>query len=264
MIPHANNGLFSRTRIPAEQAIAEYRGQLFTQAQIDKKYGRQNEIVATYGVGLKTRIETINGKKVKVDYVLDPSQDVKSPYYTIAQFANDCLGSTSRFMRDIDRKSQSCNSNNARMVEVNRRVFVVAERDIYPDEEIFVRYGRSYWGGSRHQLFRVLYDHLAQEYRKNPERTFTAAELLVDLLPQLQQVWGKELRIRPLDKVSDALRLSARNKLFERTKHPKPLSNKQWEKYQQAHKLAAYFRKPPKKPQPAYQYRLHKAAPAAK
>ena len=139
-LPELGRGLFATVNIPKGQALSEYRGYVYQgpegKAQFDRKYGVEHEFVAPYAIHVRE-----NGD------IIDPSQDPNDmKHYTIAQFANDCLGSTSRYMKNIQGSLRPCRVNNARFDEIRGVVFLVADRDIRAGDEIFVNYGPSYWG----------------------------------------------------------------------------------------------------------------------
>jgi hypothetical protein len=290
-IPNAGLGLFTTNRaIRKGEAMSEYRGFVYQgpagKAQFHRKYGTEREIVAPYALYV-----------TRNDEIIDPSQDPTDvDHYTVAQYANDCLGSTNRYMRDVvpPPRPPACRSNNAVFRETRHwHVFLVAERDIGPNQEIFAPYGPNYWGSPRMQVVKVLYDFLLDWYwadmRANPKRGktwFSAAQLLTNpqVYARLQSVWGTSARIRSLEKVRDALRLSpsifaktTRKGLVEsdETENEEDDPAKLWKIQQKINQYTAYLtagpmlrgyfrrvKKPPKKKE--YVYRLSGFAPGAR
>ena len=246
-------GLFASQPILKGHAMAEYRGYVYHTpeqiAEFHRKYGEEDEFVAPYAVRV-----ALNGDII--DPSLDPSDE---KHYSVAAFANDCLGSTSRYMKDIAHTATPCRSNNAMFDEKMGRVFLVATRNIDAGEEIYVNYGPSYWGSESMRLFKPIYSYLAEQYRIDPTRWFTAAEILVDVYPKFKLVWGKELRIKSLEQVGRRLRLSYNNGVFARTLVPVRQTPQQYQKYLQVRLLGGFFGKRPSEPIKSYQFRLAQA-----
>jgi SET domain-containing protein len=113
-IPNAGEGLFTKVYIPKGTKIVEYTGVVTSWADAD------------YQEGLNPYIYYVND-----DYVIDASKRKKS----LGRYANDARG-----MKKIKGLS-----NNAEYVEEELKVFIVASKNIPPDSEIFVGYGKEYW-----------------------------------------------------------------------------------------------------------------------
>lgn len=113
-LPNAGKGLFTKIFIPKGAFIVEYKGKVSTWKDAEPKEGFNGYI---YYI---TRNHVI-------DAMTDPD--------AIARYANDAKGLSK--VPGI--------SNNAEYVELKKRVFIVAKKDIPKGSEIFVSYGKEYW-----------------------------------------------------------------------------------------------------------------------
>jgi hypothetical protein len=113
-LPGAGKGLFTKILIPKGTLIAEHTGKTTTWEEADHDDG--NNAYIYY---------------VSRNHVID-AKDHPGSY---AHFVNDARGL----------KKIPGIRNNARYIEKGKRVFIEAVKDIQPDEEIFVGYGKEYW-----------------------------------------------------------------------------------------------------------------------
>jgi len=113
-IPGAGKGLFTKVFIPKGSYIIEYTGRITTWKEVNSG-------------------ESFNGYVYYINrnYVIDGQTDKKS----LGRYANDARG-----LAKIDGIN-----NNSRYVEEDKRVFIVAKKDIEAGSEIFVAYGKEYW-----------------------------------------------------------------------------------------------------------------------
>jgi hypothetical protein len=247
----SGRGLFTLSDIPKGQALDEYVGRVYHTKAEKKAFHKKYGLLGPYSITVR-----------ETGDIIDPSQDPNDVgIYNKSQFANDCLNTTANYMRKIAHQPPC--SNNAYFDEVEGRVFLIAARDLRAGEEIFVNYSSSYWGSSRERMAKLLANHLKSEYQKNPKKTFTAAELMVDLWPRLQMLWGKSRRNLPLQQITNALRISSKkgpNQMFERSKTPETQTMKQFLKYRQAwgRPYRAYWRDPPSEPIQEFKYKIAK------
>jgi SET domain-containing protein len=113
-LPGAGKGLFAKKVIPKGTRITEYKGRISTWNEADHQDG------------LNAYIFYINR-----NHVIDGSKDKSS----FARFANDAKGS---------QKGIKLN-NNCKYVVDGLRVFLESKKEILPNEEILVGYGKGYW-----------------------------------------------------------------------------------------------------------------------
>ena len=118
-IPTAGTGLFTMKDIPKNHNIARYTGKVITQEEYDKN-------PSWYGVAIPhNRI-----------------MDAASTQTGLARYANDC--------RVANIREGDCKGNNSRFVKVTRAgkttVWLRATKNIKAGSEIFISYGRKYWG----------------------------------------------------------------------------------------------------------------------
>ena len=113
-LPGCGKGLFTKVFIPKGMMITEHTGKITSMKEADKE-DRDNAYLFY----------------VARNHVIDAKGDKKM----LARYANDATG----FTRVPGFK------NNAQYVVEDKRVFIVAKKDIQPGEEIFVGYGKQYW-----------------------------------------------------------------------------------------------------------------------
>jgi len=118
-IPTAGTGLFTMKDIPKNHNIARYTGKIKTQEEYDRN-------PSWYGVA-------IPHKRVI---------DAASTQSGLARYANDC--------RSANKREGDCKGNNSRFVIATRAgkttVWLRATKNIKAGSEIFISYGRKYWG----------------------------------------------------------------------------------------------------------------------
>ncbi|MBL0358198.1 MAG: SET domain-containing protein-lysine N-methyltransferase [Chitinophagaceae bacterium] len=113
-LPGAGKGLFTKKFIPKGTLITEHLGKISTWNEADHDDG--NNAYIYY---------------VSKNHVID----AKDHSGSLAHFTNDARGY----------KKLIGFTNNSKYVERGKRVFIEATKDIQPNEEIFVSYGKEYW-----------------------------------------------------------------------------------------------------------------------
>ena len=113
-LPGAGKGLFTKKIIPKGTRIVEYKGKVTTWKEVD-------------------HLDGLNAYIFYIDrnHVIDASLRKNE----LARYANDAVGF----------KKINPQANNCKYVEDNLRVFIESKRDIPPNTELFVRYGKKYW-----------------------------------------------------------------------------------------------------------------------
>jgi SET domain-containing protein len=114
----AGNGLFTKIFIPKKTRIVEYKGRIINWKEVDA----DNPYIYY----------------VKRYHVIDARPYKKA----FARYANDARGLQKiKAMR-----------NNSKYIEEGLKVFIESVRDIHPDEEILVDYGKEYWDAIRFNI----------------------------------------------------------------------------------------------------------------
>lgn len=113
-LPGAGKGLFTKLFIPAGTKIVEYKGKITSWEDADHDDGKNPYIYY------------INRRRVI---------DAKPFKDALARYANDAKG-----LQRIKHLT-----NNANYLIENKKVFIVATKDIDAGSEIFVSYGKEYW-----------------------------------------------------------------------------------------------------------------------
>src|SRR5215204_2712649 len=113
-IPNAGKGLFTKIFIPKGTRIVEYKGRVSTWKDVDHKAGKNGYIYY-----------------VTRNYVIDASTNKKA----LARFANDARGLEQ--VKGIN--------NNCIYALFNGKVYIQSIKDIPPNSEILVGYGKEYW-----------------------------------------------------------------------------------------------------------------------
>ena len=113
-IPGAGKGLFTKKFIPKGKRIVEYKGKISTWKDVD------------HHDGLNAYIYYVNRY-----HVIDSSNNKKN----LARYANDAKGS----------QNGTKLMNNCHFVIEENRVFLESRRDIPPNSELLVAYGKEYW-----------------------------------------------------------------------------------------------------------------------
>lgn len=115
-IPNAGFGLFTKVLIPKGENIVEYKGRKTTWKEIEEAKEEDNLYIMY----------------VTADNVIDARKHKKA----FARYANDAMGFT---------KIKGLKNNGTYVHDDEGKVYIEAKRDIQPDEEIFVGYGKDYW-----------------------------------------------------------------------------------------------------------------------
>jgi uncharacterized protein len=113
-IPGAGKGLFTKRFISKGSRIAEYKGKISTWKDVDDRKG------------LNAYIYYVNR-----NHVIDSSKNTKN----FARYANDARGSAGGIKL----------MNNCKYVIEECRVFLESKKDISPNSELLVGYGKEYW-----------------------------------------------------------------------------------------------------------------------
>lgn len=108
------NGLFAREFIPKGRIICKYSGILLSTKQAIR-------------LSDKSYLMRLGEQK----YI-----DARDCIHVFARYINDCINGTGHNVIFDKRPDENL-------------AFVIAKRDIFPDEEIFVDYGKWYWFGSQ-------------------------------------------------------------------------------------------------------------------
>jgi SET domain-containing protein len=112
-LPDAGKGLFTKIFIPKGMLITEHVGKITSFKKAD--YEDNNPYVFY----------------VTANHVIDAREQLDAA----ARFANDARG----IKRIVGF------TNNAKYIVIDKRVFITATKNIQPNEEIFVGYGKEYW-----------------------------------------------------------------------------------------------------------------------
>ena len=113
-IQNAGKGLFTKVFIPKGSRIVEYKGKATTWKEVDHKEGKNGYIYY-----------------VTRNYVIDASTYKKA----LARYANDAKGL--QRLKGIN--------NNCIYTLFKGKVYIQSIKDILPNTEILVDYGREYW-----------------------------------------------------------------------------------------------------------------------
>jgi SET domain-containing protein len=118
-IPASGKGLFTKKFIPKGTRIVEYKGKITTWKEVKHDNGSNGYIYY-----------------VNRNHVIDARTYTKA----LARYANDARG------------LQKVNgiTNNAVYTEDNLKVYIESTKDILPNSEILVAYGKEYWDTIRH------------------------------------------------------------------------------------------------------------------
>lgn len=118
-IPGSGKGLFTKKFIPKGTRIVEYKGKLTTWKEVKHDNGTNGYIYY-----------------VNRNHVIDARTYVKA----LGRYANDARG--------LQKKKGV--TNNAVYTEDKLKVYIESTKDILPDSEILVSYGKEYWDTIRH------------------------------------------------------------------------------------------------------------------
>ncbi len=111
-LPGAGKGLFTTVPIAKGEIITEYKGKVSSWKEANHDDGKNLYIYY-----------------VSRNHVIDARGNKKA----FARFANDATGTVKGV------------GNNAEYLEKNKRVFIIATKNIPAKAEIFVSYGAAYW-----------------------------------------------------------------------------------------------------------------------
>ena len=118
-IPGSGKGLFTKKFIPKGTRIVEYKGKITTWKEVKHENGSNGYIYY-----------------ITKNHVIDARLYVKA----LGRYANDARG--------LQRKKGI--TNNAVYTEDNMKVYIESTKDILPNSEILVSYGKEYWDTIRH------------------------------------------------------------------------------------------------------------------
>jgi uncharacterized protein len=115
-IPRAGLGLYAEKDYPKGKLIGAYTGDIIDKAELDKRYGKNTQAAYVLGTAKNRFI------------------DARSTQSCVARYANGC---------DKPRSGSKVKCN----ADFTTRANLRATRKIEKGDEIFARYGRSYWKG---------------------------------------------------------------------------------------------------------------------
>ena len=134
-IPEGGLGVFTRDFIPKGKIIDEYVGDILIVPNDNTDYA--------FVVNDSICIDAINYPRCYMAMLNDVSHISKKREKNNKKKNNDV---TPQFYHD---KTGKILVNNCNFVISNNRVFICANRDIEPQEELFVYYGDEYWRGRK-------------------------------------------------------------------------------------------------------------------
>jgi uncharacterized protein len=122
-LPEAGKGLFTTKAIRKDSKIIEYRGEIIGYNEYRRRARRQEDQYLFF---------------LRSELCIDA---MHTPQYK-ARYANDAAGIIK--LKGI--------RNNSDFIIYGNKCFIVASRDIKPDEEVFVNYTKSYWDYMRKRM----------------------------------------------------------------------------------------------------------------
>jgi SET domain-containing protein len=134
-LPGSGKGLFTKALIPKGSRIVEYKGKVSTWKDVNHNNGKNGYIYY-----------------VTRNFVIDASGYKKA----LARFANDAKG--------LSRVKGF--SNNSIYQLYKGKVYIESVKDIQPNSEILVEYGKEYWDVIRHNA-RLTAQELKQAKKKS-------------------------------------------------------------------------------------------------
>jgi len=134
-IPGSGKGLFTKIFIPKGTRIVEYKGKISTWKEVDHNEGKNGYI---YYINRNYVIDAVSYKKA------------------LARYANDAKGL--KRVKGI--------TNNCIYMQDEMRVFIESTKDILPECEILVEYGKEYWDVIRFND-RITAQELKEEKKKS-------------------------------------------------------------------------------------------------
>lgn len=123
----AGKGLFTDSLIKRGERVVEYTGDIITWKECERRNSNMKDGVGAYYF-------YISDKKCI---------DAQNHLDSLARYCNDANG----FTKIPGLK------NNARFEIIRGRVYIIASRNLKPNDEIFVAYGREYWDALIEQGF---------------------------------------------------------------------------------------------------------------
>ncbi len=123
----AGKGLFTDSLIKRGERVVEYTGDIITWKECERRNSNMKDGVGAYYFYISEK------KCIDAQNHLD----------SMARYCNDANG----FTKIPGLK------NNARFEIIRGRVYIIASRNLKPNDEIFVAYGREYWDALIEQGF---------------------------------------------------------------------------------------------------------------
>jgi hypothetical protein len=158
-LPLMGRGLFVKRRakeFKKGQVIAEYKGNRLTKEELDALYGAGAETLAPYAIA------------ASADVIIDAAAEDMS---NKARYANDCLPNTTTYIKLASHGKILCEPNAMFWTNHEQRLFIVATQSIPPGAEVFVSYGKEFWGTPDQQIERLLYEHMLSASQPNEPTT---------------------------------------------------------------------------------------------
>lgn len=124
-IPNSGKGLFAKSLILKGTIIGEYKGKRVTEAHCER-VAQKGKDIYIYDLGNGVILDGIRSVRCKTRYINDATGFKRTPG----------LSNNSRFK--VDTKQS--------------KVFVVAKRNIKPNEEIYASYGKDYWDTLKYNI----------------------------------------------------------------------------------------------------------------
>jgi len=122
-IPGAGYGLFTKKSLKRGEKVVEYLGEIIDYQEYNKRTD-ENKYGYMFYLDKKTCIDAYD-----------------TPHF-VARYANDAKG-----LKRVPGLDNNCEYH----IE-DKRVYIVAKRDIRPGEELFVSYGKEYWEDIKHNM----------------------------------------------------------------------------------------------------------------
>ena len=123
-LPNAGKGLFTNVEIPKGEKIVQYKGEIITWKECEKRFGEDEGGYAFYVTS-----------KHCIDAYFTPQH--------LARYANDARGLS---------RIKGITNNSVYETMKDKKVFIVSTKKIPAGAEIFVSYGDEYWGAIRDKI----------------------------------------------------------------------------------------------------------------
>lgn len=123
-LPNAGKGLYTKVDIAKGEKIVEYKGEIITWKECEKRFGEDEGGYAFY----------VNSKHC-IDAFFTPQH--------LARYANDARGLS---------RIKGLTNNAVYETMKDKKVFIVSTKKIPAGAEIFVSYGDEYWGAIREKI----------------------------------------------------------------------------------------------------------------